>query len=156
DDAIRSDRTRRRIGRGRCSVSERNREHDGNRSRRRLRRTAFDLRRRRTSPNHALADNPIFWLLSGSVRTGLPVAANIALSTAGVTTEIVGSPTPPQKSIDGTTTVSTFGISTSLSISYVSKFVSTMRPLSTVHAPKNAALNPMTTEPSTCAAICAG
>jgi len=49
--------------------------------------------------------------LSGRLRTGLPVAAKIALRTAGVTTEIVGSPTPPQKSCDGTITVSTFGIS---------------------------------------------
>jgi hypothetical protein len=39
-----------------------------------------------------------FWFLSGSERTGLPVAAWIALSTEGVTTQIVGSPTPPQKS----------------------------------------------------------
>ena len=35
---------------------------------------------------------------SGRLRTGLPVAAKIAFSTAGVTTQIVGSPTPPQKS----------------------------------------------------------
>src|SRR5262249_25502504 len=49
-----------------------------------------------------------FTFFNGSVRTGLPVAAKMALSTAGVTTEIVGSPTPPQKSPDGTMTVSTF------------------------------------------------
>src|SRR5436190_333254 len=54
--------------------------------------------------------------LSGRLRTGLPVAAKIALSTAGVTTQIVGSPTPPQKSPDGTITVSTVGISASLRI----------------------------------------
>ena len=41
----------------------------------------------------------------------LPVAAKIALSTAGAATEMVGSPTPPQKSLDGITIVSTFGIS---------------------------------------------
>jgi hypothetical protein len=35
---------------------------------------------------------------SGSCRTGLPVAAWMALSTAGATTQMVGSPTPPQKS----------------------------------------------------------
>lgn len=35
---------------------------------------------------------------SGRLRTGLPVAAWIALSTAGDTTEMVGSPMPPQKS----------------------------------------------------------
>lgn len=39
-----------------------------------------------------------FTFFSGSSRTGLPVAAWIALSTAGATTQIVGSPTPPQKS----------------------------------------------------------
>ena len=32
---------------------------------------------------------------SGRLRTGLPVAAWMALSTAGATTQIVGSPTPP-------------------------------------------------------------
>jgi hypothetical protein len=36
--------------------------------------------------------------LSGRLRTGLPLAAKMALSTAGVTTDMVGSPTPPQKS----------------------------------------------------------
>ena len=66
---------------------------------------------------HAFADNPIFWLFSGSVRTGFPVAAKMALRTAGVTTQIVGSPTPPQKSYDGTITVSTFGMSTRRRIS---------------------------------------
>jgi hypothetical protein len=35
---------------------------------------------------------------SGRVRTGFPIAAWMALSTAGATTQIVGSPTPPQKS----------------------------------------------------------
>ena len=50
---------------------------------------------------------------SGRLRTGLPVAAKIALRTAGVTTQMVGSPTPPQKSLVGTITVSTFGISAS-------------------------------------------
>jgi len=47
----------------------------------------------------------------GNVRIRLPVAAKIALSTAGAATAIVGSPTPPQKSPVGTTTTSTFGIS---------------------------------------------
>lgn len=37
-------------------------------------------------------------LLNGTCRTGLPVAAKIAFSTAGTTTQMVGSPTPPQKS----------------------------------------------------------
>src|SRR5215472_10832075 len=48
-----------------------------------------------TSPDRAYAS---LTFLSGSVRTGFPVAAWIALRTAGVTTQIVGSPTPPQKS----------------------------------------------------------
>jgi len=39
-----------------------------------------------------------FRFFSGRLRTGLPVAAWIALSTAGATTQMVGSPTPPQKS----------------------------------------------------------
>ena len=39
-----------------------------------------------------------FTFFSGNSRTGLPVAAWIALSTAGATTQMVGSPTPPQKS----------------------------------------------------------
>lgn len=39
-----------------------------------------------------------FTFLSGKLRTGLPVAAKIAFSTAGATTLMVGSPTPPQKS----------------------------------------------------------
>ena len=39
-----------------------------------------------------------FTFFSGRLRTGLPVAAWMALSTAGVTTQMVGSPTPPQKS----------------------------------------------------------
>ena len=39
----------------------------------------------------------------------LPVAAKIALSTAGAATKMVGSPTPPQKSPDGITIVSTWG-----------------------------------------------
>jgi hypothetical protein len=48
---------------------------------------------------------------SGSDRTRLPVAAKIALSTAGAATAMVGSPTPPQKPPEGMTMVSTFGIS---------------------------------------------
>ncbi len=51
------------------------------------------------------------WFINGSERMRLPVAAKIALSTAGAATEIVGSPTPPQKSPVGMMTTSTFGIS---------------------------------------------
>jgi hypothetical protein len=39
-----------------------------------------------------------FTFFSGKLRTGLPVAAKIAFITAGVDTQMVGSPTPPQKS----------------------------------------------------------
>ena len=48
---------------------------------------------------------------SGTERMRLPVAAKIALSTAGAATQIVGSPTPPQKPPLGITIVSTFGMS---------------------------------------------
>ena len=51
------------------------------------------------------------WFLSGRLRMRLPVAAKIALSTAGAATAIVGSPTPPQNPPDGITIVSTAGIS---------------------------------------------
>jgi hypothetical protein len=42
-----------------------------------------------------------FTFLSGRLRTGLPVAAKIAFITAGVTTQMVGSPTPPQRDETG-------------------------------------------------------
>ena len=38
----------------------------------------------------------MFWFFSGNDRMRLPVAAKIALSTAGAATKIVGSPTPPR------------------------------------------------------------
>jgi hypothetical protein len=44
------------------------------------------------------ADYTSFTFFSGRLRTGLPVAAKIAFITAGAATQIVGSPTPPQKS----------------------------------------------------------
>ena len=47
----------------------------------------------------------------GVERMRLPVAAKIALSTAGAATQIVGSPTPPQKLPDGMMILSTAGIS---------------------------------------------
>ena len=72
----------------------------------------------------------------------MPVAAGIAFSTAGATTQIVGSPTPPQKSYVGTITVSTFGMSASRRISYVWKFVSAIRPFSTVTRRRASALKP--------------
>ncbi len=51
------------------------------------------------------------WFFSGTVRMRLPVAAKIALRTAGAATKIVGSPTPPQNPPDGMMMDSTFGIS---------------------------------------------
>ncbi|MDB5405145.1 MAG: hypothetical protein JWL84_57 [Rhodospirillales bacterium] len=51
------------------------------------------------------------WFISGKVWMRLPVAAKMALSTAGAATAIVGSPTPPQNPPDGTSTASTCGIS---------------------------------------------
>lgn len=47
---------------------------------------------------------------SGRVRWRFPVAAAMALRTAGAATQIVGSPTPPQNPPEGIRTVSTFGI----------------------------------------------
>src|SRR5438046_353569 len=46
---------------------------------------------------------------SGRLRIGLPVAAKMPFITAGAATQIVGSPTPPQKSWVGTISVSTLG-----------------------------------------------
>jgi len=48
----------------------------------------------RVAPTHHTS----LTFFSGRLRTGLPVAAWIALRTAGDTTAMVGSPTPPQKS----------------------------------------------------------
>ena len=56
------------------------------------------------------------WFFSGSERMRLPVAAKIALHSAGATTATGGSPTPPQKPPLGTMTVSTLGICASRSI----------------------------------------
>src|SRR5687767_14177971 len=55
--------------------------------------------------------NEMLWSLSGIVRMRLPVAAKNALSTAGAATKMVGSPTPPQKSLDCMMMDSTLGIS---------------------------------------------
>src|SRR5205823_6048776 len=51
------------------------------------------------------------WLLSGSERMRLPVAAKMALHKAGATTATGGSPTPSKAPSLGTMTVSTCGIS---------------------------------------------
>jgi len=58
------------------------------------RRGAKPTARRSYSRSRRLYTSLTFF--SGRLRTGLPVAAWIALRTAGDTTEMVGSPTPPQ------------------------------------------------------------
>src|SRR5260370_29920741 len=58
--------------------------------------------------------NEMLWFFNGNERMRLPVAAKYALRTAGAATQIVGSPTPPQKPPDGMRIVSTFGISAML------------------------------------------
>ena len=80
----------------------------------------------------------------------------LAFSTAGAATAIVGSPTPPQKPPDGITIVSTFGISSIRITRYVSKFSCSIRPSFTVHSPYIIADSPYANEPSTCASICCG
>jgi hypothetical protein len=50
-------------------------------------------------------------LFNGTERMRLPVAAAIALRTAGAATAMVGSPTPPTNPPDGITITSTCGIS---------------------------------------------
>src|SRR5712671_502253 len=50
------------------------------------------------------------WLLRGRERIRRPVAAKMALQTAGATIATGGSPIPPQKPPDGTMMVSTLGI----------------------------------------------
>jgi hypothetical protein len=54
--------------------------------------------------------NCMLWFLSGKERIRLPVALEKALSTAGAATQIVGSPTPPQKPPLGMMMLSTLGI----------------------------------------------
>ncbi len=77
------------------------------------RRNRRDGSRKRDHPSksplrrHHLLHARSLRFLSGSDRTGLPVAAKMAFITAGAATMIVGSPTPPQKPPDGTVTVST-------------------------------------------------
>ena len=51
------------------------------------------------------------WFFKGSERTRLPVAAKIALQTAGAIDAWPGSPTPPQNPPEGASTTSTSGIS---------------------------------------------
>ena len=77
------------------------------RLRRRLR-PAHRHRSARRSRIQALLRSTFF---NGKRRTRLPVAAKMALSTAGAATAMVGSPMPPQKPPDGMMMVSTSGIS---------------------------------------------
>jgi hypothetical protein len=51
------------------------------------------------------------WFFSGSARICLPVAAKIALQSAGATSAGGGSPTPPQNPPLGMIMLSTFGAS---------------------------------------------
>jgi len=51
------------------------------------------------------------WFFKGSERTRLPVAAKIALQTAGAIDAWPGSPTPPQNPPEGASTTSILGIS---------------------------------------------
>ena len=51
------------------------------------------------------------WFFKGRERTRLPVAAKIALQTAGAIDAWPGSPTPPQNPPEGASTTSTVGIS---------------------------------------------
>ncbi len=53
------------------------------------------------------------WFFKGSERTRLPVAAKIALHTAGAIDAWPGSPTPPQNPPEGASTTSILGISRS-------------------------------------------
>jgi len=53
------------------------------------------------------------WFFRGSERIRLPVAAKIALHTAGAIDAWPGSPTPPQNPPEGASTTSTLGISRS-------------------------------------------
>src|SRR5215831_9532418 len=73
--------------------------------------------------------------INGIERMRRPVAAKIALSTAGAATDTVGSPTPPQKPPDGTRTTSTGGISRMRSELYVSKLVCSTAPFLMVISP---------------------
>jgi hypothetical protein len=67
-------------------------------------------RRREAAAPLAYA-NRMLWFFSGNVRMRCPVAAKMALSTAGAATKIVGSPTPPQNPPDGMMMHSTLGMS---------------------------------------------
>jgi hypothetical protein len=67
--------------------------------------------RRREAAAPLTYSNRMLWFFSGNVRMRCPVAAKMALSTAGAATKIVGSPTPPQNPPDGMMMHSTLGMS---------------------------------------------
>src|SRR5258708_36729338 len=83
-----------------------------------------------TSLHHA---NETLWVLSGTDRIRLPVAAKNALSTAGAATEIAGSPAPPPHPPGGMMVDSALGISPMRIEFEVSNLVCSMRPSLTVH-----------------------
>src|ERR1700730_8109453 len=75
------------------------------------------------------------WFFSGSERMRLPVAAKIALQSAGATIAGGGSPQPPQKPPLGITMISTFGLSARRNIGKSWKFDCSTRPSLMVISP---------------------
>jgi hypothetical protein len=98
-----------RRGRRRNLPPERKRQH-GNHRHSRASLSASQEATHRVAARFAQTDRRSVFL-SGTERTRLPVAAAIALRTAGAATAIVGSPTPPQNPPEGIRITSTFGIS---------------------------------------------
>src|SRR5260370_12305986 len=87
-----------------------------------------------TSLHHA---NETLWVLSGTDRIRLPVAAKNALSTAGAAPKIVGSPTPPQNPPGGMVIGFALGISPIGIHVLGSVVVCSMPPSFTVDSPYN-------------------
>src|SRR6266436_1732522 len=92
----------------------------------------------------------------GSVRMRLPVAANIAFVTAGVTIAHGASPNPPGASALLTMYVSMRGASYIRIGRQSLKLLCSTRPFLSVIAPYNAAVGPNIVPPSACAAIVSG
>ena len=82
--------------------SDRRQERGPRQSAMRVRFMSESLRRRRPPIGRSIHDFLKSWFFSGSERMRLPVAAKIALHSAGATTATGGSPTPPQKPPLGT------------------------------------------------------
>jgi len=112
--AIHHDASTARCVAGFCRERPRNRISDGLETnlrealRRRVPRGARENDAGQQSPHYASV-RP--WFFNGSERIRLPVAAKIALHTAGAIDAWPGSPTPPQKPPVGAITISTLGIS---------------------------------------------